>query len=279
MQLTEQHVIDRHDPRFAPIHHACWLSKNLYNRANYIRRQAFIHEGRVVNYYELAKLLQDAPDYCALPRRVSQQVLMQLDRNWTAFFEAHKAWRAQPDQFKGEPRIPHYKDTAHGRNLLIYTDQAISKVALREGWIAPSGLDIRVKTKQAEVDQVRIVSRGTHYVVEVVYTVPEPPLPETPERLAGVDVSVNNLAAVTSNQASFRPFLVNGRPLKALNQFYNKRRAQLQSQLPSNRKTSKQLQAITDKRNRRIHHYLHCASCAIVQELTSHDIDTLIIGK
>lgn len=43
MQLVEKHIIDRYDPRFKAIDEACWLSKNLYNRANYILRQNFTY--------------------------------------------------------------------------------------------------------------------------------------------------------------------------------------------------------------------------------------------
>ncbi len=46
MQLVEQHVIDKHDPRYAVIDEAAFKSKNLYNAALYELRQAFIHEGR-----------------------------------------------------------------------------------------------------------------------------------------------------------------------------------------------------------------------------------------
>ncbi len=46
MQLVEQHVFDRNDPRYAMIDAAAFASKNLYNAANYELRQAFIHQGQ-----------------------------------------------------------------------------------------------------------------------------------------------------------------------------------------------------------------------------------------
>jgi putative transposase len=45
MQLVEQHVIRKADTRYAAIDQAAFASKNLYNAANYLVRQAFIHEG------------------------------------------------------------------------------------------------------------------------------------------------------------------------------------------------------------------------------------------
>ncbi len=88
MQLVEQHVIDRNDPRFAAIDQATFKSKNLYNAALYIQRQAFIFEHRRMFYTELDRLMQPHEAYKALPAKVSQQVLRQLDEAWTSYFEA-----------------------------------------------------------------------------------------------------------------------------------------------------------------------------------------------
>jgi putative transposase len=49
MQLVEQHRIDRHDARWQAIDAAAFASKNLYNAALYVTRQAFIHQSRVVS--------------------------------------------------------------------------------------------------------------------------------------------------------------------------------------------------------------------------------------
>jgi putative transposase len=92
MQLVEQHVIDRRDPRYAVIDEAAFKSKNLYNAATYEYRQAFIHQGRYLNYHEVQKRMQSSDAYQALPAKVSQQVLMVLDKNWKGFREALKAY-------------------------------------------------------------------------------------------------------------------------------------------------------------------------------------------
>jgi putative transposase len=95
----------------------------------------------------------------------------------------------------------------------------------------------------------------------------------------GIDIGLNTLAAVTSNQPGVMPFLVQGRPLKALNQWYNKRRAQLQAKLPEGVYASRQLDILTDKRARQITSYLHVASRRIVQWLVEQRIGALVIGQ
>ena len=137
MQLTEQHVIDRKDPRFALIDAAAFASKNLYNAALYEMRQAYIFQGCYLTYNEMDKRMQQHEAYQALPAKVSQQVLMQLDQAWKGFFEALEAYEEDPSKFCGRPKLPKYKHKTEGRNILVYTGQAISKKGLKQGVIQP----------------------------------------------------------------------------------------------------------------------------------------------
>ena len=278
MQLVEQHRIDRHDPRFAAIDAAAFASKNLYNAALYATRQAFIHQRRVITYEELARDLKASVEFRALPAKVAQWVLRQVTLAWKSYFAACAAWEADPSRFLGHPKLPKYLDT-QGRNLLTYTEQAISRAPKHRGYVVPSGLDIRVETRQTAIDQVRIVPHASHYTVEVIYEHLVTLVEVDPARAASVDIGLNNLAAVTFNQPGLAPFLVNGCPLKAINQWYNKRRARLQAKLPNGIFASRQLDILADKRARQMTDYLHVASRRIVDRLVKHRVGTLVIGK
>ncbi len=227
MHLVEQHVIDRADPRFAIIDEAAFKSKNLYNAALYEIRQSFIHEGKYLNYNEMDRRMQSHEAYKALPAKVSQQILVLLDNNWTSFFEAREAYEEDPSKFTGRPKLPKYKHKTEGRNILVYTVQAISKRGLEHGLIQPSMLPISVKTKQKDISQVRIVPHNGYYVVEVIYTKEPVQANVDPSFCVGIDLGVTNLAAIASNREGFAPRLVNGRPVKAWNQWYNKRMKEL----------------------------------------------------
>jgi len=279
MQLVEQHVIDKNDKRFQIIDLAAFASKNLYNAANYTLRQEFIHTGRYITYPQLAKLLKNSEPYKALPAKVAQQVLINVDKNWQSFFAALGEWKEHPEKFQGKPSLPGYKDKQKGRHILVYTTQAISRRAMMSGIIKPSGLDIFVNTKQKNINQVRIVPRKTHYVVEVVYEKEASPAKVNPDYIAGVDIGLNNLAAVASNKPGFVPVVVNGRPLKSINQYFNKKRANLQSQLGVTKATSLKIEKITDKRNRKVKHELHVASLKIIDTLVAEEVGTLVVGK
>jgi IS605 OrfB family transposase len=278
MRLVEQHRIDAHDVRFAAIDAAAFASKRLYNAALYATRQAFIHEGRIITFGELARDLKTSAEYRALPAKVAQWVLRQVALAWKSYFAACAAWQADPSRFLGHPKLPKYLPK-QGRNLLTYTEQAISHAPKHRGYVVPSGLDIRLETRQTTIDQERIVPHASHYTVEVIYERPVTPADVDPARIAAIDIGLNNLAAVTANQPGLAPFLVNGRPVKALNQWYNKRRAQLPAKLPAGVFVSRQLDILADKRARQITAYLHVATRRLVDWLIAQRIGTLIIGK
>jgi putative transposase len=293
MQLVERHIIGSKHDMFKKIDEKSFLSKNLYNRANYIIRQEFINTSREkeegkrttanwIRYNQIQKQLQNDKDfdYNNLPAKVSQQVLKLLDKNWVSFFEAIRDWKKNPSKYLGKPALPRYKNKTKGRGILTYTIQAISKKELRSGIVRLSGTEIRIKTKQdpKDIQQVRVIPRIGFYVIEVVYNknvINHENLDKN--KIVGIDLGVNNLATVTSNQNNLKPLLVNGRPLKSMNQYYNKKRAELQSYF--GKRTSRKLMKLTNKRNRKIEHYLHTTSRYLVNYFLFHNIGLVIIGK
>ena len=293
MQLVEQHNIKRTHPYFKELDKLCFLSKNLYNRANYIIRQEFIESSKrkeagevehatYLNYNSIQKSLQEEKDfdYYNLPTKVSQQVLKLLDKNWVSFFKSIKDWKKNPDKYQGRPKLPKYKSPSKGRYVLIYTNQAFSTKKYKEG-IVLSGTNIKIKTRQDKnsIAQVRIVPRNNEYLIELVYE-REVNINENLDKknIAGLDIGLKNLASITSNKIVTRPILINGRPLKSINQFFNKKKAVLQSHI-GDVGTSNKIVSLTNKRNRKIKNYLHNASRKIVNHLLKNDIGILIIGK
>jgi putative transposase len=285
MQLAERHIIKSTENRFVEIDELAFKSKNLYNAANYIIRQSFVYGWGYINYNEMNRLMKYHQAYKELPAKVSQQILMILDKNWKSFFEAVKAYKNEPTKFSGRPKLPKYKDKVKGRNILVYTIGAISSKQLKKGIIKLSGTNISIKTlvNPEQICQIRLVPKCDSYVIEVIYnadTEPESTLDKKPKELvASIDLGLNNLVALTSNQPGFVPLLINGRPLKSINQFYNKRKAQLQSQLKGNRSSSSRLGRLTRCRHQKVDNYLHHASRQIVNLLASQKIGTLVIGK
>lgn len=276
MQLVEQHIIKKNDNRYKILDEVCFKSKNLYNAALYEIRQYFFNTKQFLNWFSIDKIFKEKKqdDYYSLPCKVSQQTLKLLNQNFKSFFSLLKK-----KNYTKKKSIPKYLDKSKGRFVAVYTNQAISKKELRNGMIQLSGTDFKIKTKVDgnSINQVRIVPKNSYYKVEVIYEVEEIEELEDNEKYAAIDLGVNNLATVSFNES--KPFIINGKPLKSINQFYNKRKSELQSKLSGDRKSSNKINSITRKRNNKIKNYLHKASRCIVNHLVSNNVNTLIIGK
>jgi putative transposase len=207
MRLVEQHIIEKNHSCFTKIDEMAFASKNLWDLANYSVRQFFIFQHIYLDNPKVYHLVKGSDAYKALPAKVSNQVLIQLDKAWTAFFEAMHVWREHPERCTGRPQLPKYKHKTQGRNLLVFEMGAIWKADLAQREIAVSQLGRLVETKQDRhaIDQVRIVPKADHYVVEVVYKREEKRASLDPTLFVALDPGVNVLAALTSNKAGFVP--------------------------------------------------------------------------
>nr|DAN33187.1 MAG TPA: endonuclease [Caudoviricetes sp.] len=274
MYLIERHVIKSNKE----LDELCFKSKNLYNRALYLVKQHYFETESYLNFFGVNKLMVDSKDvdYYALPTKVSKQTLMSLDRNFKAFFSLLK--KKQSGNYDKSIRIPKYLDK-EGRYITVFPKDAIFKKPLRKGIIKLSSLSIEIPTKKANesnIVEVRVLPRNNHHVVEVVYKVEQKEPKSDNGRYASIDLGLDNLATVSSNVD--KPFIINGRPLKSINQYYNKEKARLQAHLKGNKRTSKRIYSITNIRNNKVIDYLHKSSRKIVNFLVSNNISTLIIG-
>lgn len=273
MILVEKHIINSKHKFYEECDNLCFLSKNLYNKGLYNVRQHYFLCKKYLYYVDNFHLIKKDQCYKDLPAKVSNQILILIDKNFKSFFELLKI---------GErPNIPKYIDK-DGRYLVKYEKNAIGlRYFKKTGELLLSKTNISIKTKITDwnlIKEVRIIPKNNHYVIEVVY--------EKQEKInkgniiASIDSGLNNLSTITFNDGR-TPFIINGRPLKSINQFFNKKKSRLQSELEikQKRKTSKNLIKLTNKRNNKINDYLHKASRILVNQLVSNQVNKLVIGK
>ena len=277
MQLVERHIISPSHSLFEECDRLAFLAKNLYNQALYRQRQSFFETGKTLGAFVLQKQFQDENhiDYRALPAKVSQQTLRVLDKNWKSYFKAIKAYRKDPTKFKKKPKPPKYKNKTKGRSVVVYEKQTISKRALRKGLIKLSGTTIELEKKVDNIQQVRIVNRYGRYVIEVIYNKETPKIKET-GNIAAIDLGLVNLATVTFSHNK-QPIIINGNPVKSINQYFNKKKSKLMS-FVGNKGTSNRLKKLNLKRDNKVTDYLHKSSRYIINHLVSLNVSTLVIG-
>ena len=177
--------------------------------------------------------LQGQVDYIALPQKVANHTLRLLDKNWRSFFAAIKEWNKNKSGFTGRPCLPHYLDKNLGRYVVSYEKGAISRKELKKGFVKLSKTNISFPfiNKEHKLVSARIVpTLNNEYQFEIIYDKPTPELKED-GIWAGIDIGVNNLMALTFAKENVRPILINGKPLKSINQFYNKKLSYKKSKL------------------------------------------------
>ena len=121
--------------------------------------------------------------------------------------------------------------------------------------------------------------RNNYILLEVIYEVKEQKLKSDNHRYMSIDLGIDNLCTCTSNVT--KSFIVNGKPIKSINQYYNKQKSKYQSilELKNHKKYSNRLYRLTLKRHNKIKDYFHKVSRYIVNQLVEQSINTLIIGK
>lgn len=271
MQITEQHIIQ--DGRFIDW---CAKAKNLYNQALYYWRQSVFGKIQEFSEYELVGLMQEYNDenFRALPANTSQQIIKVLFKNIKSWQKARKEYAKYPSKFYGRPKMPKYKKEL---SELYFTYVQISP---KNGLLNfPKMMNVKpIKTSisKSQFKGCRIVPKSNHFVVEIIYEVSDVEVKEYNGNWMGIDIGLNNLATCVTKDKSF---IINGKPIKAVNNFYNKRKKLLQAKLKQGAFSSKRIERLTFRRNQKIKDYIHKASRKIVDTAKANNITKIIIGK
>lgn len=284
MKLVEQHIVLKSNSNWKRIDELCFLSKNLYNSALYETKKEFKETGKFLRYKQLESYLKNKTeynDYRTLTPVTAQQTLLLLDKNLKSYFALLRKWKKNKKSLSGCPQFPKYKHKTKGRNPIILT----ASNSLRcdgDTIIFPNALklnSIKTKIKNTEsIKQLRIIPRSSHYVIEIIYEVETSPIISS-SNYAAIDLGINNLMTLVKNNSD-NPIIINGKPLKSMNKYWNKLKGKEQSHLQKNwnKKSSNKLNGINLKRNNKVKDYLHKSSRFIVDYLIKNQISILVVG-
>ena len=287
--LVEKHIIKSNDARYAILDKYAHLSNNIYNQALYRFRQAFF-KGKWLSYEKLDKSFKQSFNQkdCMLYRsmksvHLAQQILKLVNQNMTSWNKARKAYLKTPQKFTGKPKIPKYK-TKGGKNIVIVDNQTAK---LRANGIVEipvmDSLKIKLQHKETnKIQQVRVIPKNNTFVIEIVYKTNQViDYKEDNGRYLTIDPGLDNAFTLASNVKGFKPVIINGRPLKSVNQYYNKQKARLTRiyDLSKQNRNTKRLNKLDFYRNQKMLKFAHEASKRIVEIALSHELNTIVIGK
>ena len=277
MYLTlKQQVKHLSKKEFRNLKYLSHVAKNLTNEAIYNIRQYYFNKKKYLSYNE---------NYKKLNSNMAQQILKEVDGSFKSFFGLLKLGKnGQYDNKK--IKLPKYlaKDG--------FTTLVIGFVRLKDDMLIipysnsfrKTHEEIAIKLppvlKGKKIKEIRIVPKqhSRYFEIQYTYEVKEIQRKLNRENGLGIDLGIDNLCTcVTNNGVSF---LIDGRKLKSINQYYNKINVKLQSIKDKQKieRTTLRQKRIARKRNNRIEDYLSKAARIIISYCLNNDIGKLVLG-
>ena len=285
MYLTlKQQVKHLSKKEFRNLKYLSHIAKNLTNEAIYNVRQHYFKNKKYLSYNENYKMLKNSENYKKLNSNMAQQILKEVDESFKSFFALLKL--AKNGQYNGKIKLPNYLDKDG------FTTLVIGFVRLKDDMlIVPYSNSFRKTHKEIaiklppvlkgkKIKEIRIIPKqhSRYFEIQYTYEVKEVQRELNKENGLGIDLGIDNLCTcVTNNGASF---LIDGRKLKSINQYYNKINAKLQS-IKDKQKikcTTLRQKRIARKRNNRIEDYLSKVARIIINYCLNNDIGKIVLG-
>ena len=285
MYLTlKQQVKHLSKKEFRNLKYLCHIAKNLKNQAIYNVRQHYFKNKKYLSYNENYKILKNSENYKKLNSNMAQQILKEVDESFKSFFALLKL--AKNGQYNGKIKLPNYlaKDG--------FTTLVIGFVRLKDDMlIVPYSNSFRKTHKEIaiklppvlkgkKIKEIRIIPKqhSRYFEIQYTYEVKEVQRELNKENVLGIDLGIDNLCTCVTNTGA--SFIIDGRKLKSINQYYNKINAKLQSIKDKQKieRTTLRQKRIARKRNNRIEDYLSKAARIIINYCLNNDIGKLVLG-
>lgn len=287
MYLTiKQQVKHLSKEDYLTIKELCHVAKNLTNEAIYNVRQYYFTENEFLKYEKNYTLLKNSPNYKILNSNMAQQILKEVDGSLKSFFRLLKLAKEGKYAFK-DCKLPHYlpKDgyttliigfvRLQGNKLIIPFSNSFKKTHKPiEIAIPPVLLDKKVK-------EIRIIPKANarFFEIQYIYEAEYVQRNLNKNNALALDLGINNLVTAVSSDG--KSFIIDGRRLKSINQWFNKENARLQSikdKQHFGKKTTNRQKAIARDRNNKVNDYMNKTARKIINYCIAHDIGTLIVG-
>ena len=268
------------------IKYLCHIAKNLTNEAIYNVRQHYFKEGKYLSYHQNYSLLKSSPNYKTLNSNMAEQILREVDGSFKSFFGLLKLAKKGEYSFK-DCKLPNYlpKDgyttliigfvRLNGNKLVLpYSNSFRKNHDPVEITIPPILVDRKIK-------EIRIIpkSKARFFEIQYIYEAECIQRNLNPNNALALDLGVNNLVTAVSN--SGKSFIIDGKRLKSINQWFNKKNARLQSikdKQHLGKVTTNRQKVIARDRNNKVNDYMNKAARIIINYCIENDIGTLVVG-
>lgn len=289
MYLTQSNVIrGLSKEEYSILRKTCQYSNNLYNVALYNIRQYYFQDKKFLKYEENYHVCKENENYGLLQAGVSQQTLKVADRSFKSFFNLIKKAKSGEYRFK-DIKMPRYREKGGMFNLILSTNA----INIKNGFLTVpmsrkfsklhGGRQVRIpfpeRLENKTIKEVRIcpIYHGRYFKIQYCYLQEEEPQDVSVDNVLAIDIGLENLAACVTNTGT--AFIMDGRKLKSINQYWNKQKAYYQGIADKQRqKKTHRLNALARKRNNRTQDYIRKVARYIINYCIEHHIGTVVCG-
>ncbi len=286
MYLTQKNQIrGLSKPEFTALRELCRLSKNLYNVGLYSVRQFYFSEQKYLRYESNYHHCKENENYQLLNTDIAQQTLKVVDRSFRSFFNLIKAAKNGLYRFE-QIRLPKYLPKDGYFPLImprIKVKNGSFELPMSNAFKKQFGsisIPFPQRLQGKKLKEVRILPKYNARFFEVEYIVEQEAEPQNvdPNKALAIDLGLNNLATCVSTTGA--SFIVDGKRLKSINQWFNKVNASLQSvkDLQGIKGTTERQTRLTRKRNNQVRDYLNKAARTIIDFCITNQIGAVIVG-
>lgn len=267
----------------------CRTANKLTNQAIYNIRQQYFQEKQYLRYEANCFEMKNYENYKLLNSNMAQQILKNVDEMFKSFFGLIKLAKQGKHNFK-YIRLPNYLPKNGYANLIIgqirlrkdnfLTVPFSNSFKKKHKGIKKIQIKIPKVLENKKIKQIQIIPKFNARFFEIQYTyeIQEEDIKLNTNNALAIDLGVNNLCTCVTNIG--KSFIVDGRKLKSINQFFNKKNAKLQSikDKQNIKRLTKQQFLISRKRKNRINDYINKTCRYIINYCLSNDIGILVIG-
>lgn len=295
MIKTESHCFNKGTHNYMVFMQMAKDAKLIYNAAQFKVRQKFIQKNKFLNYnaidnyFKIAYKNRESLLYRLLGVQIAQQIYKNVESEWLSYFAAVKEYKLNSYKFTGKPKMPNYSNfkyktfTISNQTFVVDNNKIIFRKPIKNSayWVTMRPDSVNIHAKFDKVKQLRIVPKGSHVKLEIVYEIKDVIPLKNNDRIMSIDPGMNNLLTCVSNVKGFQPIIYNGKPLKSINQYYNKKKSILSSiaKKSNNLYTTNRIDLLTLKRTRKITQYIHEVTKSVIATALSHDITTIVMGN
>ena len=283
MYSCQQHLIHTNKDIEAVLEFICSEANKLTNCAIYYCRQMFFKAHKYVSNYELDEIMKSNLHFKALRSAVAQQACHKVGESFKSYRKLAKLYRE--GKLDHKPSLPKYRKR-NGLTVISYPARWLKlvdgqiKFALGKQVKVWFGLDnftlpMPSNLKFKDIKEVRILPRNRCFYAEFVEKQKEFKTRLNRTNILCLDPGVNNL--LTGVSTIGKSLIVDGKKIKSLNQWYNKKVSCLKKGKPQSY-WDDGLAALSEKRNRQFRDIRNKVARFIINWCLTNNIGTIVHG-